>query len=120
MRAGALNRLVYLESASRPFPRDAANQPQPVFHVAAKCWAERQPVSAAEQLAAGQTAARQERTFRIRYPWQLATLPTPDEAWRLRDLSDLIDGSGRVYDLTAVEEIGRHEGLLITATARAE
>jgi head-tail adaptor len=116
MRAGALDRLVYLEHAERPFPRDAANQPQPVFSTALQCWAERQQVRGAEQLAGGQTVARQEVTFRIRYPWQLAALPTPDESWRLKDRSD----GNRVYDLVRVEEIGRREGLLITATARAE
>lgn len=117
MRAGNLDRRIRFDRSTKPWPLDAAGQPAPAFVEAYRCWAERKPTGGNEAFSGSgeQRVAKATLDFRIRWPPAGVSI-TPDESWRLVDLSD----NGRVYDLVAVVEIGRREGLLVTAIARAE
>jgi SPP1 family predicted phage head-tail adaptor len=73
-------------------------------------WAERRFVSDREQVAAAQVAARITARFLVRWS-DLTGAITP---------KDRLICEGREYDITGVKEIGRHEGVEITAAARAD
>ncbi len=72
-------------------------------------WAQKEDLVGRELFVAQQIAAKTNTRFRIRYVDGV----TPRET--LRIVCD-----GRDYDITAVSEIGRREGLEILAWARAE
>src|SRR5262245_35990574 len=116
MRAGDLDRRIRFDRSPKPWPLDSAGQPAPAFQPAYECWASRRQTRGAEGFSGGgqQLSAIAAVEFRIR--WPAAVTITPDESWRLVDLGD----GGRVYDIKAVSEIGRREGLVVTAEARAE
>ena len=73
-------------------------------------WAERRFVSDREQIAAAQVAARITARFVVRWS-DLTGAITP---------KDRLICEGREYDITGVKEIGRREGVEITAAARAD
>jgi SPP1 family predicted phage head-tail adaptor len=73
-------------------------------------WAERRLVSDREQVAAAQVAARITARFVVRWS-DLTGAITP---------KDRLICEGREYDITGVKEIGRREGVEITAAARAD
>jgi SPP1 family predicted phage head-tail adaptor len=73
-------------------------------------WAERRLVSDREQVAAAQVAARITARFVVRWS-NLTGAITP---------KDRLICEGREYDITGVKEIGRREGVEITAAARAD
>jgi SPP1 family predicted phage head-tail adaptor len=73
-------------------------------------WAERRFVSDREQVAAAQVAARITARFVVRWS-DLTGAITP---------KDRLICEGREYDITGVKEIGRREGVEITAAARAD
>jgi SPP1 family predicted phage head-tail adaptor len=73
-------------------------------------WAERRLVSDREQVAAAQVAARITARFVVRWS-DLTGAVTP---------KDRLICEGREYDITGVKEIGRREGVEITAAARAD
>ncbi|MGE4339153.1 MAG: phage head closure protein [Pigmentiphaga sp.] len=68
------------------------------------------PISDGERWRAAQVAADITTRFRIRYSKQVADL----------DPRDRIRFDGREYDIIGVKEIGRRQGLEITACARGE
>lgn len=73
-------------------------------------WAERRLVSDREQVAAAQVAARITARFVVRWSDRTGAI-TP---------KDRLICEGREYDITGVKEIGRREGVEITAAARAD
>jgi SPP1 family predicted phage head-tail adaptor len=73
-------------------------------------WAERRLVSDREQVAAAQVAARITARFLVRWSGLTGAI-TP---------KDRLICEGREYDITGVKEIGRREGVEITAAARAD
>ena len=73
-------------------------------------WAERRLVSDREQVAAAQVAASITARFLVRCS-DLTGAITP---------KDRLICEGREYDITGVKEIGRREGVEITAAARAD
>jgi SPP1 family predicted phage head-tail adaptor len=79
----------------------------------ATVWAERRDLKGSERFEAQQTAAKVEAEYRIRYP--TAYMPTPSDTWRVVDL-----GTDREFDIVAVLEIGRREGLSLLVSGRAE
>jgi SPP1 family predicted phage head-tail adaptor len=73
-------------------------------------WAERRLVSDREQIAAAQVAARITARFLVRWSALTGGI-TP---------KDRLICEGREYEITGVKEIGRREGVEITAAARAD
>jgi len=111
MLAGKLDRRIRLESATTT--RGLDGHPVRTWSLLREVWAELRPIRGQEGFPAQQFAAKAEVTFRIRYTYGLDPLPNPSEDMR-------IVYEGRSYDIVSVTEIGRREGLDITATARAE
>lgn len=89
--------------------RDAFNKPI-IAEQSITVWASKEDIRDGERWAAQQVSAEVTTRFRIRYSSQVADLDP-----RARIVFD-----GRVYAINAVKEIGRREGLEITAAARAE
>lgn len=89
---------------------DAAGALIPTWTAVATVWASYQPVKDGERLAGGQVTASITARFQIRWS---TTVSGVDERHRV-----LFDG--RVFDVVAVKEIGRRQGIEISATARAE
>jgi SPP1 family predicted phage head-tail adaptor len=72
-------------------------------------WATKRDVRATERFAERQTIAEIDVVFTIRYP----SFPiSPDK--------NRVAYGGRTYDITGVTEVGRREGLELSAVARAE
>ena len=108
MDAGRLDRRIVIQRATTS--ADAFNQPLETFAALATVWAAAVPVSDGERMKAGQTLAGKMTRFTIRYSSEVADV----------DPRDRIVFDGRTYDIAGVKELGRREGLEITATARAE
>lgn len=73
-------------------------------------WAEALPVSDGERMANNQPLAVQMYRFRVLYDVAIGAI---NPTWR-------VTYQGRLYDVTGVKELGRNEGLEITATARVD
>lgn len=103
MRSGKLDRRVVLMRTTLTANEFGENVP--VLVDVARVWASIVPEKGAEKNAADQTTAKQPTTFEIRFRSDVA--PTWAVQYR-----------GRVYDIEDVAEIGRREGLRLTAFAR--
>lgn len=108
MRAGDLGRRISLERYS--LARDQFNQPLPTWTQFARVWASWRRASANERLAAAQVSALVSDVFEIRWSSGVADLNPKDR----------LSFNSRVYNIAEVTEIGRREGLLIRASARAD
>lgn len=108
MKAGELDRRVTLQA--RALTKNAFNEDVESWPDFATVWASYQPVRDAERFRAAEVAASITARFQIRWATALRGL---DPTWRLTF-------DGRSFDIVAVKEIGRREGLEISATARAE
>jgi SPP1 family predicted phage head-tail adaptor len=107
MQAGKLDRRVTIERAT--MADDGFGQ-APTWAELATVWASKRDVSDAERFASGEVAAQITTRFRIRWSSVVAGI----------DPRDRLICEGRTYDIVAVKEIGRREGLEITAAARAD
>lgn len=89
---------------------DAHNEPVKTWSTLATRSASYEPLSDGERFRAGETAANASARFVIR--WSLA----------VSDLSplDRLVFEGRTYEIVRTKEVGRREGIEITAAARAE
>ena len=105
MRAGRLDRRITLSRMIRT--DDSYGEAIPTWVDLATVWAEMLPVRGAEWFVARQTIAEVDTKFRIRYRVGITPL-------------DRVTLDGRYYDVQAVIELGRREGLEIYAKARAE
>lgn len=106
--AGPLDRRITIERAT--VTRNALNEEVRTWSPIATVWASKSDVKDAERWAAHEVAAEVTTRFRIRWQAALANLNPLDR----------VICEGRTYDINAVKEVGRHEGLEITAVARAE
>lgn len=106
MRAGRLDRRLILQR--KTLIENDFGEPTATWTTIATVWAEKREVRGAERYAASQSVAQIDIKYRIRYRRGL----TPLDAF--------VDEDGRVFDIAAVLEIGRREGLEIHGTARAE
>jgi SPP1 family predicted phage head-tail adaptor len=109
MKAGDLDRRVALLArveTKNGFNEVVETWPEPGL----KVWASYEPVKDAERVRAAEVAASITARFQVRWSTALVAL---DPTWRLAF-------DGRSFDIVAVKEIGRREGLEISATARAE
>lgn len=109
IRAGDLDRRIAIQTPD-PGEVDAAGARIPSWNDVGTVWANYRPVRDSERMASGSVTASIMARFQIR--WSIA-MSQIDERHRL-----LFDG--RIFDIVAVKEIGRREGLEISATAGAE
>lgn len=75
-------------------------------------WASATPGGGRERLVSAQIAAEAPMVFRIRYSSAVASLSTTSRI-------EFPAGSGRMFDIVSVDEIGRREGLEIVAATKA-
>jgi SPP1 family predicted phage head-tail adaptor len=108
MLSGRLDRRIRLDRASTS--TNAINEIVTTWAALATVWAEYEPLQDSERYEARQIGAIATARFRIRYSATVADLSPLDR----------VVFEGRVFDIHAVKEIGRREGLEITAAARAE
>jgi SPP1 family predicted phage head-tail adaptor len=108
MHAGQLDRRISILRAT--VAADGFNEQIQTWEEIATVWAHAAPVMDAEKQRAGETLASKSYRFTIRYSSDVADI----------DPRDRVTFDGRTYDVQGVKEIGRREGLEITATARAE
>lgn len=108
MQAGRLDRRIVIQRSTTV--NDSFNQPVETFSTLATVWASAVPVSDGERMKAGQTLANKMMRFTIRYSSDVSDV----------DPRDRIVFNGRTFDVNGAKEIGRREGIEITATARAE
>lgn len=109
MEAGKLDRRVTLLArvvVKNGFSEGVETWPGPGLEV----WSSYEPVKDAERLRAAEVAATITARFQIRWSPDVAAV---DETWRLAF-------DGRLFDVVAVKELGRREGLEISGAARAE
>ena len=100
MKAGNLDRRIRIETKSATL--DSYGQQVVTWSLLAEVWAEIDPKSGREIMASMQTTPEQVKVFRIRY------LPTVTETCRIVYRSE-------AYDILYIAEIGRQEGMEITA-----
>lgn len=76
----------------------------------ASVWASKRDVSDSERVASAEVSAEISTRFQIRW----------DSRWSDLNPKDRVGYDGRTYDIVGVKELGRREGLEISAIARAE
>lgn len=108
MKAGALDRTIVLQRAT--LAPNAMNEPVETWGTLATRRASYQPVSDGERSQAAEVAAVIDCRFQIRWSADVASLSPKDR----------LTFEGRVFDIRGVKEIGRRQGLEISARARAE
>jgi SPP1 family predicted phage head-tail adaptor len=108
LNAGDLDRRITIQRATET--RDAFNNPIPSWSALATLWASKEDVRDSERLAAQELGADITTRFRIRWS-ELAETISP--------LDRILFGD-RIFEIVAVKEISRREGIEISATARAE
>ena len=108
MRAGKMDRRVTFQSQSQDY--DELGQQENIWNNEFTLWASATPISDGEKFGSAEIKAYATHRFQVRWSSQSVLIkPT----WRL-----VFDGA--TFDISGIKEIGRHEGLEITATKRAE
>lgn len=105
MRAGPLDRRIVIKAPVTT--SDAMGGPVVTYTTLATVWAEKKDTGGREFMAAQQVNAEVTTQFRIRYRSDV----TPEH----RVTCDGLD-----YDILYVNELGRRDGLMLMARARAE
>jgi SPP1 family predicted phage head-tail adaptor len=108
MESGKLDRRIVIERAA--LTANAFGEGVPTWAPLAEVWAHKQDVSDKERQQSAEVSAEITTRFRIRWSPDVATLNPKDR----------IVFDGRTFEIWGVKEIGRREGLEISATARAE
>ncbi|QDP57384.1 MAG: putative head completion protein [Prokaryotic dsDNA virus sp.] len=110
MDAGRMDRRITLERFTE-VGRDAFNDP--IMDWAPICppvWASKEDIRDGERWSAQEVGAEVTTRFQVRWSSAVADFNPKDR----------VLFGGRVYDVVAAKEIGRREGLEITANARAD
>lgn len=76
----------------------------------ATVWASKRDISDGEKFAASEVVAEMSTRFQIRW----------DQSWSDLNPKDRVVYEGRIYGIVGVKELGRRDGLEITAAARAD
>jgi SPP1 family predicted phage head-tail adaptor len=108
MDAVSLDRQIILQRATTA--KDAFNADIETWAPLATVWAHKAPISDGERVRAQEVGAMVTNRYRIRW----------DSSWSSLSADDRLTDAGVAFNITAVKEIGRREGLEITAAARAE
>lgn len=108
MQAGKLDRRITLERFTST--RDDYNEPVKSWSTLAARSASFEPLSDGERFRAGETAATASARFVIRYSTVVADLSPLDR----------LVYNGATWEILHVKELGRREGIEITATVRAD
>ncbi|MCM2506068.1 phage head closure protein [Aureimonas altamirensis] len=89
---------------------NAFNEVVKTWGTLATVWASKEDIKDGERFAAGQVSASITTRFQIRYSQTVSSVSPLDR----------VEFENRVYEIVGVKEIGRREGLEITAAARAD
>lgn len=108
LSAGKMDRKIVLQRFTET--RDAFNEPVKTWATLATRSASYEPLSDGERFRASETAANASARFVIRYSAAVADLSPVDR----------LVFEGRTYEILHTKEVGRREGIEITAAARAE
>ncbi len=106
LSAGKMDRKIVLQRFTETF--DSYNESVKTWATLATRWASYEPISDGERLRSSETAATLSARFVIRYSSAVATLNPKDR----------LTFDGTTYEILHVKELGRREGLEITAGAR--
>jgi SPP1 family predicted phage head-tail adaptor len=106
MFAGKLDRRITLERATKA--QDEYGEEVLTWGTLATVWASFKPVSDGERMAAREVSAELTARFQIRW----------DSAWSDLSAQDRLIFDGKTYSISGVKEIGRREGIEITAAVR--
>jgi len=106
LSAGKMDRKIVLQRFTETF--DSYNESVKTWATLATRWASYEPISDGERLRSSETAATLSARFVIRYSSAVATLNPKDR----------LTFDGTTYEIVHVKELGRREGLEITAGAR--
>lgn len=123
MRAGRLDRLVTIQRKTSTISHSGAVQESWATHGALRRAAYMAPVRGDERFSNPQVNALEQTEFRIRYSADVVDLSPQDRIIypALDEASPLNSPTTRhVYDVLAVHEIGRREGLQIITQRRAD
>lgn len=110
LAAGPRDRRITLKHAGAESGRDEFNAPILGAPFSVTVWAEYVPKSVSEGLASDEVAASRAALFRIGW----------DSQWSAVSPTWWLEFGGRIFDIVGAIEIGRREGIEITAAARAE
>ncbi len=119
MRAGRLDRRIDIQRGTPT--ASASGEPQFAWiNIVSRLPASIAPVQGSERLETPQITASEQVEFRIRYSMEVSDLSPKD-----RIIYPAVNGSEdipnrSIYDVAAVNEIGRREGLRIIALRRAD
>ncbi len=108
MQAGKLDRKIILQRFTTTV--DAYNEPVLTWATLATRSASYEPMSDGERFRAGETAANASARFVIRWSSAVSTLNPKDR----------LQYEGETWQILHVKELGRREGLEITAGTRAD
>lgn len=118
MMGGSLDRRIALQRGS--VSNSDTGEQEHTWATLATRWARKLPVSGVERFGTEQLEAREQVEFRIRWSTDLADLQPTDRV--IEPAADATNPPNRsIYDIIAVLELGRHEGIrLITARRPVE
>lgn len=117
MRAGPLDRRIELQRKTNSW--SSSGQPIEVWGLLAQRWANYKPLSGDERNAAQQWIAREQVKFTIRWSPELANFSPLDRIiFPASDVANSPVPSRSIYDVIAVNEEGRQEGIAILAARR--
>jgi SPP1 family predicted phage head-tail adaptor len=108
LAAGTMDRRITLQQATVTY--DALNNPTETWATLATVWASKEDLSDSERVAAAEVGAAMTTRFRIRYSDKVSGI-NPKNRLTFDD---------RTWDIQNVKEIGRKEGLEISAIARTD
>lgn len=119
MRAGNLSRRISIQR--RTDTQDSAGQPIPTWtQIGSVRWAERKPAGGYEKFGAEQFLAREQVVWEVRYSSDLSGLNPKDRIVYPVPGLDETPADSHIYEILAVSEIGRFQGLKILTARRSE
>lgn len=116
MKLGKLDRRISIQRKTDT--RDAHGQPIPTWEqIGRQRWAGYSPTSGSERFVSDQFISRQQTEFQVQWASDLASLSPLD---RVVFPYSTEPADADIYEIMAVHEIGRREGLRIMTARRSE